>query len=109
MSSTTDTFCVARRAPMPALAAPARTRSILRILFALLMLAVLVAPVMAQEQGGGGEANLKLPDLNSAPPFLATFGGGIGGRPLLMGGLVVSALGFVFGLMIFVRLRNMPV
>ena len=26
-----------------------------------------------------------------------------------MGGLVVSALGLVFGLMIFIRLRNMPV
>ena len=52
----------------------------------------------------GGEANLILPDLSSA-----TFLGGIGGRTLLMGGLVVSALGFVFGLVIFVRLRNMPV
>jgi len=58
---------------------------------------------MAQENGGG-EANLKLPDLNSA-----TFLGGINGGTLLMGGLVVSALGLVFGLIIFVRLRNMPV
>ena len=45
-----------------------------------------------------------MPDLNSA-----TFLGGIGGRTLLMGGLVVSALGLVFGLIIFMRLRNMPV
>jgi len=74
----------------------------------LLLLAALAAPLMAQEQGGGGEANLILPDLNSAPPFLAGLGG-IGGRSLLMGGLVVSALGFLFGLMIFVRLRNMAV
>ena len=58
---------------------------------------------MAQE-GGGGEANLKLPDLGSA-----TFLGGINGHTLLLAGLVVSALGLVFGLMIFVRLRNMPV
>jgi K(+)-stimulated pyrophosphate-energized sodium pump len=35
--------------------------------------------------------------------------GGISGSSLLMGGMVVSFLGFIFGLIIFVRLRNMPV
>src|SRR5215469_14933956 len=80
-------------------------RVLLRVFVSLLLLAALAAPMLAQEQGGSGEANLILPDLNSAPPFL----GGINGRSLLMGGLVVSALGFLFGLMIFVRLRNMPV
>jgi K(+)-stimulated pyrophosphate-energized sodium pump len=64
-------------------------------------MAVLGAPLRAAE---GGEANLQLPDLNSA-----TFLGGIGGRSLLMWGLVVCVLGFVFGLVMFVRLRNMPV
>jgi K(+)-stimulated pyrophosphate-energized sodium pump len=65
----------------------------------------LAAPLMAQaEHHGGGEANLKLPNLDSA-----TFLGGIGGRSLLLVGLLVSALGFVFGLSIFVKLRNMPV
>jgi K(+)-stimulated pyrophosphate-energized sodium pump len=59
--------------------------------------------MMAQEQGGG-EANLKLPDLGSA-----TFLGGINGHNLLLAGLLVSALGLVFGLIIFMRLRNMPV
>jgi K(+)-stimulated pyrophosphate-energized sodium pump len=78
-------------------------RALLRILFSLLLLAVLAAPLLAQEQAGG-EANLILPSLNSA-----TFLNGVNGRTLLMGGLVVSALGFVFGLMIFMRLRNMPV
>ena len=58
---------------------------------------------MAQHQGGG-EANLVLPDLDSA-----TFLGDIGGRTLLMGGLVVSALGMLFGLIMFTRLRDMPV
>ena len=58
---------------------------------------------MAQEQGGG-EANLHLPDLR-----LATFLGGINGHNLLIGGMLISALGLVFGLVIFVRLRNMPV
>ncbi|HSU95307.1 MAG TPA: sodium-translocating pyrophosphatase [Gemmatimonadaceae bacterium] len=74
-----------------------------RLTLALLALFALCAPVLAQE-GGGGEANLKLPDLRTA-----TFLGGINGHNLLLGGLVVSALGLVFGLMIFVRLRNMEV
>ena len=78
---------------------------LVRVLLALLMLAALAAPMMAQEHKPGGEANLILPNLNTAPPFVA----GIGGRTLLMGGLVVSALGLVFGLIIFTRLRNMPV
>ncbi|MGA2273536.1 MAG: sodium-translocating pyrophosphatase [Bryobacteraceae bacterium] len=69
----------------------------------MLALAAGAAPVMAQEQGGG-EASLHLPDLR-----VATFLGGISGHNLLLGGLLVSALGLVFGLVIFVRLRNMPV
>ncbi len=73
-----------------------------RLLQALFFLAALCAPSMAQE--AGGEANLKLPDLRSA-----TFLGGINGHTLLMAGLLVSAFGLVFGLIIFVRLRNMPV
>src|ERR1700722_11417749 len=75
----------------------------LRVLLTLLTLAVLAAPLIAQEQAGG-EVNLKLPDLDQA-----SFLGGIGGRTLLMGGLGISALGLVFGLMIFVRLKNMAV
>jgi len=60
-------------------------------------------PLFAQEQAGG-EANLKLPDLSTAK-----FLGGIDGHTLLLWGLLVSALGLVFGLIIFVRLKNMPV
>ena len=63
-------------------------------------LVALGAPLMAQE--AGGEANLKLPRLDSV-----TFLGGISGSNLLMGGLVVSALGLIFGLIIFTRLKNM--
>jgi hypothetical protein len=51
----------------------------------------------------GGEANLKLPDLSAV-----TFQG-VNGRTLLYVGLVVCLLGLMFGLMIFVQLRNMPV
>jgi len=62
-------------------------------------------PVFAQpETHGGGEANLILPDLNSA-----TFFGDIGGRTLLLGGLLVCLLGLAFGMIIFTRLKNMPV
>jgi K(+)-stimulated pyrophosphate-energized sodium pump len=53
--------------------------------------------------GGGGEAALVLPDLNQATFF------GIGGRALLLWGLVVCALGFVFGLVTYMQLRNLPV
>jgi K(+)-stimulated pyrophosphate-energized sodium pump len=79
-----------------------RTGSVLRALIALFVLA-LSAPLMAQEQGAG-EASLKLPSLSTV-----SFLGGISGSSLLMGGMVVSFLGFIFGLIIYVRLRNMPV
>ncbi len=85
-----DTLCVGRLACR-------------RIIMALLVLLALAIPMMAQEHAGG-EANLKLPRLDSA-----TFLGGTSGSTLLMGGLVVCAFGFAFGLMIFFRLRNMPV
>src|SRR5690348_11345047 len=75
-----------------------------RLLLAFLVLLALCAPSWAQEHHGGGEANLILPNLGQA-----TFLGGINGHTLLMAGLLVSALGLVFGLIIFVRLRNMPV
>jgi K(+)-stimulated pyrophosphate-energized sodium pump len=51
----------------------------------------------------GGEMDLKLPDLSSVQ-FR-----GIDGRTLLMSGLVVAALGLVFGLVVFTQLKNLPV
>ena len=98
-----DTFGVRPRAPRQLAAGTARTKAILQAVLALLLLALVATPLGAQESSGG-EANLIIPNLDSA-----TFLGGIGGRSLLMVGLVVSALGFLFGLMIFTRLRNMPV
>jgi K(+)-stimulated pyrophosphate-energized sodium pump len=64
-------------------------------------------PVAAQpaEHHGGGEANLVLPDLSTVK-FL---GDAIDGKSLLLIGIAVSALGLLFGLMIFSRLKNMPV
>src|SRR6266850_1664926 len=58
----------------------------------------------AAAQHAGGEASLVLPDLSQG-----TFLGGIGGRALLMWGLVVCALGLLFGLAIYTQLRNLPV
>src|SRR5271157_145739 len=84
-----------------------RTGSVLRTLVALFALA-LSAPLMAQETGAG-EASLKLPSLSTVSFLDRLFPGGISGSSLLMGGMVVSFLGFVFGLIIYVRLRNMPV
>jgi K(+)-stimulated pyrophosphate-energized sodium pump len=51
----------------------------------------------------GGEANLVLPDL-STESFR-----GINARTLLMSGLAVCVLGLAFGMVIFARLKNMPV
>jgi K(+)-stimulated pyrophosphate-energized sodium pump len=97
-----------------------RTRSVYRRLLplclALLMAigtgALGAAPLAAQDpgaaaapvrHGGGGEANLQIPDLNQVDFS------GIPGRTLLMSGLVVCALGLLFGLIIYGRLRRMPV
>ncbi len=53
---------------------------------------------------GGGEANLKLPDLKTV-----TFAGGIDGHTLLLFGLVVCVLGLLFGITAYGQLRNLPV
>ena len=57
----------------------------------------------AQEQAAG-EAGLKLPDLKSV-----SFLGGVSGYNLLAIGLIFCAGGLLFGLWIFVRLKNLPV
>jgi len=61
------------------------------------------AAAPAPARAGGGEANLKLPDLSTVE-FR-----GVNGRTLLMGGLLVAALGLVFGLVAFTQLKNLPV
>jgi K(+)-stimulated pyrophosphate-energized sodium pump len=61
--------------------------------------------VAAQERPAGGEANLILPDLSQA----TFFGGAINGQTLLTYGLLVVALGLVFGLVIFYQLKNAAV
>jgi K(+)-stimulated pyrophosphate-energized sodium pump len=71
----------------------------LRLLSTAALSLLFAAPVLAQPSG---EAELRLPPLDAQ--FF-----GVPGSTLLLAGLVVSALGLVFGLIIFQRLKNMPV
>ncbi len=66
----------------------------------------LLLPTLAHAQGessGGGEASLVLPDLSSQS-FL-----GVNGHALLMIGLLFCVGGLLFGLGIYVQLKNLPV
>ncbi|MBI5835835.1 MAG: sodium-translocating pyrophosphatase [Candidatus Eisenbacteria bacterium] len=55
-------------------------------------------------EAASGEASLKLPDLGQV-----SFLGGVSGRALLMVGLLVSGLGLLFGLMMLLGVKNLPV
>ena len=72
----------------------------LAALAAVVILSLTPAPAVA---AAGGEASLIVPDLGQV-----TFGA-ISGRALLMLGLVVCALGLVFGIVIYGQLKNLPV
>ena len=81
-----------------------------RTLSALLTTAVLCllmpGALFSQQTGtAGGEANLVLPDLSQSMFFSNT----INGRSLLLYGLIVVALGLLFGLVIYRQLKNAPV
>ncbi len=78
----------------------------------LVVVAINAVTAFAQPQGSeaaaaahqpGGEAMLKLPDLSTVE-FL-----GLDGHTLLLTGLVVCVLGLLFGLAIYVQLKNLPV
>jgi len=70
-------------------------------LFSLIMLNATVA--LAQPHEGGGEASLQLPDLSSVS-FM-----GVDGHTLLLAGSAFCFLGLLFGLGIYIQLKNMPV
>jgi K(+)-stimulated pyrophosphate-energized sodium pump len=86
---------------------------VLPVLLALVVLAAMAGTALdaAWAQGvaapaqyqGGGEANLKIPDLSQV-----SFGG-MSGRTLLQWGLLVCLLGLGFGMVIFKQLRVLPV
>src|SRR5450631_690614 len=63
-----------------------------------------LAQPAAQTDEAGGEAALKLPDLSSV-----SFLGGIDGHRLLLIGLLFCVFGLGFGMVIFMRLKNLPV
>jgi K(+)-stimulated pyrophosphate-energized sodium pump len=64
---------------------------------------LLLATGSALAQHKGGEASLKLPDLSSVN-FL-----GMSGHNILMIGLLFCLLGLLFGLVIYMQLKNLPV
>src|SRR5438105_10955909 len=61
------------------------------------------APAVLPSPREGGEAALKLPDLSNVT-FL-----GVDGHKLLLVGLVFCFLGLMFGLAIYIQLKNLPV
>src|SRR6202142_1606100 len=76
---------------------------ILVTLSTLLLLTASYALAQPATDEAGGEAGLKLPDLASVS-FL-----GIDGHRLLMIGLLFCVFGLGFGMVIFMRLKNLPV
>jgi K(+)-stimulated pyrophosphate-energized sodium pump len=67
------------------------------------LLLMAAGSALAQADEAGGEAALKLPDLSSVS-FL-----GMDGHRLLMIGLLFCVFGLGFGVVIFMRLKNLPV
>jgi K(+)-stimulated pyrophosphate-energized sodium pump len=80
------------------------------------LLVLVVAPMAATAQtaapgaaaapaahAGGGEASLRMPDMGTIELM------GVNGRTLLFAGLLVCVLGLAFGLVIFGRVKRLPV
>ena len=77
-----------------------------RIVAALLGLLLPTLASAQTEHAGGGEANLTLPDLTTV--HFANFFG-LNGHDLLTWGLLFCVGGLLFGLTIYVQLKNLPV
>jgi K(+)-stimulated pyrophosphate-energized sodium pump len=75
--------------------------------FALVVLLTLgaVSALAQPAESAGGEASLKLPDLSS----VSFFSGAIDGHKLLLIGILFCLFGLGFGLVIYMRLKNLPV
>jgi K(+)-stimulated pyrophosphate-energized sodium pump len=71
------------------------------------LLTIGLGTALAQPSGEtpGGEASLKLPDLSS----VSFLNGAIDGHRLLMIGILFCIFGLGFGMVIFMRLKNLPV
>ena len=93
--------------------APQICRSFLSIASGLCLLLINASSALAQTHGAttttahkpGGEANLILPDLSQ----VSFFNGSVDGHTLLLVGIGVCALGLLFGLWIYMQLKNLPV
>ncbi|HEY0347849.1 MAG TPA: sodium-translocating pyrophosphatase [Pyrinomonadaceae bacterium] len=82
--------------------ATALGRRLLTFLF-IMFCGALASPAVFASPREGGEAALKLPDLSTVT-FL-----GIDGHKLLLVGLLFCFLGLMFGLAIYIQLKNLPV
>jgi K(+)-stimulated pyrophosphate-energized sodium pump len=87
--------------------APQICRSVLSIVSGLALLLITASSALAQTTGHkpGGEANLILPDLSK----VSFFNGSVDGHTLLLVGIGVCVLGLLFGLWIYMQLKNLPV
>jgi K(+)-stimulated pyrophosphate-energized sodium pump len=69
------------------------------------LLAAASVTALAQPGEAGGEASLKLPDLSQ----VSFFNGAIDGHRLLLIGILFCVFGLLFGMAIYMRLKNLPV
>jgi K(+)-stimulated pyrophosphate-energized sodium pump len=101
------TFAFQGRRAVSGFLADLPTKSSLGKAFALATLLVAgAATALAQPASeAGGEASLKLPDLSQ----VSFFNGAIDGHRLLMIGILFCVFGLGFGMVIFMRLKNLPV
>ena len=77
-----------------------------KILTVTMLLTVGAATALAQSTPeAGGEASLKLPDLSS----VSFLNGAIDGHRLLLIGILFCLFGLGFGMVIYMRLKNLPV
>ncbi|MBK6848893.1 MAG: sodium-translocating pyrophosphatase [Proteobacteria bacterium] len=80
---------------------PSATRRVARSFVALL---AGLMPLLASAAAWASEADIRIPDLTQQ-----TFLGGINGHNLLLAGLGICAAGLVFGMVIFARVKALPV
>jgi K(+)-stimulated pyrophosphate-energized sodium pump len=76
-----------------------------KTLVSLLALPLLGASAALAQPSEGGEASLKLPDLSS----VSFLNNAIDGHKLLLIGILFCLFGLAFGMVIFMRLKNLPV
>ncbi|HUA13812.1 MAG TPA: sodium-translocating pyrophosphatase [Verrucomicrobiae bacterium] len=74
-------------------------------LAALLTLGATSAFAQSPSEAAGGEAALKLPNLSQ----VTFFHGAINGHKLLLVGILFCLFGYIFGMVIYMRLKNLPV